>query len=109
MGRFDYIWPLPGIVALHNHPARFEVLLRWLAGNIAEDIRRHKPRVIIRDASPRQHKLPPAFNAVEFLSRNPEFATAMQDYTRHETIANCTGPQASNCAYQLFYRNDTAE
>lgn len=109
VGRFDFLWPLPGIVNLGSkteQKAHYEWLANYLAGSIANDIERHSPALVIFDVSFYQRSLPRSYDILGWLMQNAEFAKAWQNYTRVETVQTCTAKKSANCAYTIYYRKD---
>lgn len=107
VSRFDYLWPLPGIVALQTQPntrSRQESLMRWLVGGLVEDITRHAPDMVIIDVSTEQRSLPNSYDLMEMLNTYPDFTRAFAKYRLADIIDKCNPQQKENCAYRVYYR-----
>lgn len=107
MGRYDRLWPLPGIVANRKDGKSIEYrnLYQRFVKTITADIIATRPDRIIIDTSPFQRPLPPNFNLTDYLMNDPEFASSMRLYKLAQHINNCTPYQQENCAYDIFYRD----
>ncbi len=103
VGRFDYLWPLPGITQQENKPS-YEALVKWFSEGIADDIARKKPEIVICDVSPEMYFLPPAYKILELLGTNDQFAKAWENYILTDTVDECSQTTQQNCAYQVYYR-----
>ncbi len=108
VSRFDYMWPLPGIVWLQNHPQtsqQGQELMDYLAGSMADDIESYKPSLIINDVSTRQRRLVKDYDILKVLSQNPRMAHAMDRYVLKERVGKCDSQVQFNCAYELYIPN----
>lgn len=108
VGRFDYLWPLPGIVAMDNHPDKKKTqdwLTRYMGESVADDLNRHMPDMVIVDISPYQRALPTSYKILGFFNRNPQFVTAWRHYRLVDTINACNKDTEADCAYEVYYRN----
>ncbi len=103
VGRFDYLWPLPGITQRENTPS-YEALVKWFTEGIADDIARKKPEIVICDISPEMYFLPPAYKILKLLRANDQFAKAWENYILTDTVNECSDTTRQNCAYQIYYR-----
>jgi len=107
VGRFDYLWPLPGIVMLQQSAqgqSEFKKLSKWFSETMAEDIERHTPDMVINDISPHQRSLPLSYDALPLLQKNERFAKAWEDYVLERMVNECSSAVKANCAYEIYYR-----
>jgi hypothetical protein len=107
VGRFDSLWPLPGIMQLENDPAeqsQAKQLSQWLTDSIASDIESHKPDMIINDVSPEKRRLPPRFDMMYYFHKSPRFTQAILSYELVDRFNACTASIQSVCAFDVYYR-----
>lgn len=107
VGRFDFLWPLPGILQMKDRPFKkesYERLSAWIAASIAQDLRDQKPDVVIVDRSAYQRGLPASYDMVEFFMKTPDFKSALAAYRLADSIDRCIPPVAADCAYRIYYR-----
>lgn len=104
VGRFDYLWPLPGTVALDNpqHKQQFRFLADYLDASIADDLERRKPQLVIIDSSPQLRRLPDNFSILDFLKKGDKFTKAWKRFRKLDTISTCTTTQLDLCSYDLY-------
>lgn len=109
VGRFDFLWFLPGIVEMAKQPHRrheAKELMDYLGNSLAEDLDRFKPGVIISDISPQQRSLPPSYNVIEALKDHKVFMEQLDNYVLKETPNACTRNANQNCAYEIYVRKE---
>lgn len=108
VGRFDYLWMLPGLLEMKNQPKRprnYTKLFKYTAGSIADDLNRHTPDMVIVDTSPAQRSLPAHYDILGYFQRDADFAESFSHYTLAEAINLCgTEGAPDNCAYHVYYR-----
>jgi hypothetical protein len=105
--RFDFLWPLPGLVYMQTLPEKHEAAQKvydYLANSLAEDLERNQPQVVIIDISTYQRNMPPYFALLPYFLKNPAFAKSWQSYEHADTFKYCLPPQVSNCAYDIYLR-----
>ncbi len=101
VGRFDCLWPLPGILEKETTP-KGKQLAEWFATSLAEDLERHKPEVVIVDTSPYQRSFPASFDIIGWLEQHASFAQAWNNYKRVDKST----PARRTCrltAYDVYY------
>ncbi|MDY0872296.1 hypothetical protein [Dongia rigui] len=97
--RYPALWPLGGIFSRAGQktdvtePAN-RAAIALVATQIAEDIARYRPRVIVVDDRENQPYLPTSFHFLPLLREVAAFDAAWQDYTRASETA----------AYQIYVR-----
>jgi hypothetical protein len=107
LGRFDYLWPLPGILQLENHPEKrkvYDSLVDYLTRSVAEDLQRHTPQMVIVDVSPYKRLLPLSYDMLAFFNKDPRFAAQWEQYNLADKLNSCTPDAQAMCAYEFYYR-----
>ena len=107
VGRFDILWPLPGILRLRDAPegkASYESLSAWFNASLAFDIQNHKPDMIINDISPVKRSLPLNYNMMDLMNTSPRFKAAMGDYALADKVDYCNPTAQRICAFEVYYR-----
>jgi hypothetical protein len=107
VGRFDILWPLPGILQLQHNPQEQSNALKlsqWLIDSVASDIERQKPDMIIHDTSPDKRSLPPKYDIMSFFYTRTRFTQAMLSYELADRFNTCTTSIQSACSFDIYYR-----
>jgi hypothetical protein len=109
VGRFDYLWMVPGLLSMEWRgipPETFVRMRNYTAKAIADDMMQKKPDMIILERSKVQRALPNDFDIWRFLVNSPEFAEAWTHYSTVDIINVCPKEgRANDCAYEILYRN----
>lgn len=107
LSRFDYLWSLPGAVALAGNEKKLasrKMVEAYTIGSITDDILRKKPPLIIIDKNPSMRALPANFDILEWLLRDNDFAQTWKHYTLLATIDTCGEAVFIRCRYTLHQR-----
>jgi hypothetical protein len=107
VGRFDFLWFLPGIVEIAKKPHRrheVQQLMDYLGNSLAEDLQRFKPGIIISDISPQQRSLPTSYSVIAALREHKLFMEQLANYELTETPNACNQYATQNCAYEIYVR-----
>lgn len=107
VGRFDILWPLPGLLALGqdaSQQATYAKYRDYFTGALAADLARHAPDMVINDVSPVQRGLPLSYNALGLLKQDARFAGEWQNYRLSEVFDTCSDKVRANCAYEIYLR-----
>lgn len=105
--RFSSLGPLPSLIhfaARGDRQEEYKKLLDYTIRSLSEDLIRRKPGLVIVDVSPQKRRLPNDYSILNFLTAQPHFADAWQDYQLIETINTCDAKWQSVCAYDIYYR-----
>ncbi len=107
VGRFDILWPLPGILKLRekdDEQGSYDTLSEWLIDSVSSDIERHKPDLIINDVSPTKRVLPWKYNMLNFFNTSQRFIDAMEGYELVDRFDYCQQSIAMACSFDVYYR-----
>jgi hypothetical protein len=107
VGRYDYFWPLPGILSYEKNQYQrktYESLIEYFIGTMVDDIRDYKPDMVIHNVSPQHWDLPPSYRMLDLFLKDKRFEEVWRDYALVDTINACTVKVAKDCAYEIYYR-----
>ena len=107
IGRFDFLWPLPGLIAMKaqgKKPAMVSMLLSYVTASLAQDIGKYRPGLVIVDVSPTQRGMPGNYNLLEIPMKDETFRRAWSAYEKAETVRDCSTAVSDHCAYDIYLR-----
>jgi hypothetical protein len=109
VGRYDYFWPLPGILSYEKSQYQrdtYESLLKYFVGTIRDDIKEYSPDMVIHNISPYQWGLPPSYRMIDLFLTDSSFVEEWKHYSLVETVNACTKDSNKDCAYEIYYRKE---
>lgn len=104
-GRYDHLWPLPGLAQLRADPAR-QPRYNWLRDifmqGIVDDMRTYKPERVVIDVSAYLPPLPKDFSILGYLREYPAFEEQWQHYQLLKHINTCDTNVIAACAFDIY-------